>query len=140
MGKELVVKGCTFKASISPGSITANCSTTTQPSDDDLVSGKGIYFDKITVTIPTGASVKLPSPPSGATSSTGQLMAPDTIDIKGTANDVLDGNGNKAVLKGDNGSKTVTFTFPAPQGTVTTYGVNVKVEVDNPGQTDVIAL
>lgn len=140
MGKELTVKGCTFKASISPGSITANCSTTTQPSNDDLVNNKGIYFDKITVTIPTGASVNLPSMPPGATSTTGQLMAPDTIDIKGTADDVLDGSGNKAVLKGDNGSKTVTFTFPAPQGAVTTYGVNVKVEVDNPGQTDVIAL
>lgn len=139
MGKELAVKGCTFKASINPGTISANCSTSTTPSADVLVGANGVFFDKITVTIPSGASVTLTSPPPSATSPSGQLMAPDTIDISGTADNVLSG-GKKAVLKGDNGTKTVTFTFPGPQGTQVPYGVSVKVEVDNPGQTDVIAL
>lgn len=139
MGKELAVKGCTFKASISPGTISAQCSTTTQPSADVLVSSKGIYFDKITVTVPSGSSVTLPSPPAGATAPSGQLMAPDTIDIAGTAADILSGN-KKAVLKGDNGSKAITFTFPGPNGAQVPSPVTVKVEVDDPGQTDVIAL
>lgn len=139
MGKELAVKGCTFKASINPGTISANCSTTTVPSADVLIGSNGAFFDKITVTIPSGASVKLPSPPPSAVSPSGQLMAPDTIDISGTAADILSGD-KKAVLKGDSGTKTISFTFPGPQGTQVPYGVSVKVEVDDPGQTDVIAL
>lgn len=136
---ELAVQGCTFKASITPGSISAQCSTTTAPSSDVLVSNKGVFFDKITVTIPSGSSVTLTAPPTGATSPTGNLLAPDTIDISGTASNVLSGN-KKAVLKGDNGSKAITFTFPGPQGSQVPSPVTVKVEVDDPGQTDVIAL
>lgn len=136
---ELAVQGCTFKASITPGSISAQCSTTTAPSSDVLVSNKGVFFDKITVTIPSGSSVTLTAPPAGATSPTGNLLVPDTIDISGTASNVLSGN-KKAVLKGDNGSKAITFTFPGPQGSQVPSPVTVKVEVDDPGQTDVIAL
>ena len=136
---ELAVQGCTFKASITPGSISAQCSTTTVPSSSVLVSNKGVFFDKITVTIPSGSSVTLIAPPAGATSPTGNLLAPDTIDISGTASNVLSG-GKKAVLKGDNGSKAITFTFPGPQGAQVPSPVTVKVEVDDPGQTDVIAL
>ena len=139
MGKELAVNGCTFKASISPGTISAQCSATSQPSTDVLVSNKGVYFEKITVMVPSGTSVVLPSPPAGATAPSGQLMAPDTIDITGTADNVLSG-GKKAVLKGDNGSKSITFTFPGPNGSQVPSPVTVKVEVDDPGQTDVIAL
>lgn len=144
MGKELAVKGCTFKASINPGTISANCSTITVPSADVLTGSSGVFssgafFDKITVIIPSGASVTLLSPPPSAVSPSGQLMVPDTIDISGTAADVLSG-GKKAVLKGDSGTKTISFTFPGLQGTQVPYGVSVKVEVDNPGQTDVIAL
>ena len=103
------------------------------------MGGNGVFFDKITVTIPSGASVTLISPPPSATSPSGQLMAPDTIDISGTADNVLSG-GKKAVLKGDNGSKAITFTFPGPNSSTVPYSVTVKVEVDKPGQTDVIAL
>lgn len=139
MGKEVAVKGCTFKASITPGTISANCSTTTQPANDILVSSKGVFFDKITVTIPSGSSVTLLAPPPSATSPSGQLMAPGTVDISGTGSNVLRSN-KKAVLKGDNGSKAITFTFPGPNGSTVPYPVTVKVEVNNPGQTDVIAL
>lgn len=139
MGKEFAVKGCTFKASITPGTISANCSTTTQPANDILVSNKGVFFDKITVTIPSGSSVTLLAPPPSATSPSGQLMAPGTVDISGTGSNVLRSN-KKAVLKGDNGSKAITFTFPGPNGSTVPYPVTVKVEVNNPGQTDVIAL
>lgn len=140
MGKELAVQGCTFKASISPGTISASCSTSTPASTAVLVNSKGVYFDKITVIVPSGTSVTLVSPPPGATSPSGTLLAAGTIDISATGSNVLDGSGKKAVLKGDNGSKSLTFTFPAPEGSTTTFAVNVKVEVDNPGQTDVIAL
>jgi len=139
MGKELAVQGCTFKASITPGTISANCSATSQPANDILVSNKGVCFNKITVMVPSGSRVTLPAPPSGATSPSGQLLAPGSIDITGTGSNILRSS-QKAVLKGDNGSKSLTFTFPGPNGTQVPSPVNVKVEVDNPGQTDVIAL
>lgn len=140
MGKEVAVAGCSFKASITTGSISAQCSTSTTPSQYDKAGGKGIFFDKITVTIASGASVTLAGPPPGAVSPSGTLASSATIDISGTGDNVLDGSGKKAVLKGDNGSKTISFTFPAPNGATVGYGVNVKVEVDNPGQDKVIAL
>lgn len=139
MGKELAVQGCTFKASLTSGSITANCSATSQPANDVLVSNKGVYFNKVTVQVPTGSRVTLPAPPSGATSPSGQLMTPGSIDITGTGSNILRSS-QKAVLKGDNGSKSLTFTFPGPNGSQVPSPVTVKVEVDNPGQTDVIAL
>ena len=82
----------------------------------------------------------LAGPPPGAVSPSGTLASSATIDISGTGDNVLDSSGKKAVLKGDNGSKTISFTFPAPNGATVGYGVNVKVEVDSPGQDKVIAL
>lgn len=140
MGKELAVQGCTFKASVTTGSISAQCSTTTPPSTSDLASNKGIYFDKVTVIVPQGSTVTLLTPPPGATSPTGTLTTADTIDIDGTGDNILDSSGNKALLKGDSGHKTITFTFPAPNGTTVPYGVDVTVEVDDSGQDKVIAL
>lgn len=138
---ELAVKGCSFEASLDTGqgSISATLSTATTPSKDVLVNNKGVFFDKITVTVASGSSVTLTSPPPGATSNEGKLLVSDTIDISGTAGDILDAGGNKAVQKDDDGSKSLTFTFPAPQGAVTTYSVNVTVKVSDAGQTDVTA-
>lgn len=155
---EVAVQGCTFKASLNTGEGTISPSSLTassQPSDKDFAivsesteidgeivvseSDKGIYFDKVTVTVASGTTVTVTSPPETATEPTGTLMSPDTIDIKGTADNILDSNGKKAVQKGDKGSKSLTFTFPAPQGAVTTGDYEVTVEVDDAGQTDIIA-
>lgn len=155
---EVAVQGCTFKASLNDGEGTISPSSLTassQPSNKDFAivsesievegeiivieSDKGIYFNKITVTVASGTTVTVTSPPASATSSTGTLITPDTIDITGTADNVLDSSNNKAVQKGDKGSKELTFTFPAPQGAVVTGQYNVTVEVDSAGQTDVIA-
>ena len=143
---ELAVQGCTFKASldtgvgtISPSSLTTN----TQPSNKDFAivsdSDKGIYFDKITVTVASGTTVNVASPPATATSTTGNLLNPDTIDIEGTADNILDSDNKKAVQKGNKGSKDLTFTFPAPQGAVVTGKYKVTVEVDDAGQNKIIA-
>ena len=139
---ELAVQGCKFSPSLDTGvgTINANLSTSTTPSNVNLVNSNGIFFDKITVNVPAGSSVALTTPPSGATSSTGQLMTADTIDISGTADNILDENGKKAVQKGDKGSKSITFTFPAPNGGTVPYAVNVTAEVTDAGQTDVTAL
>lgn len=138
---ELAVQGCSFEASLDTGqgSISATLSAVSVPSTDVLVNNKGVFFDKITVMVATGSSVTLTSPPPGATSPSGQLLVSDTIDISGTADNILDAGGNKAVQKDDDGSKKLTFTFPAPQGAVTTYSVNVTVKVSDAGQTDVTA-
>ena len=143
---EVAVQGCTFKASLNTGEGTISPSSLTassQPSDKNFAivseSDKGIYFNKVTVTVASGTTVTVTSPPETATSPTGTLMLSDTIDIDGTADNVLDSNDNKAVQKGDKGSKSLTFTFPAPQGAVTTGDYEVTVEVDDAGQTDVIA-
>lgn len=138
---ELAVQGCSFEASLDTGqgSISATLSAVSVPSTDVLVNNKGVFFNKITVMVATGSSVTLTSPPPGATSPSGQLLVPDTIDISGTADNILDAGGNKAVQKDDDGSKSLTFTFPAPQEDVTTYPVNVTVKVSDAGQTDVTA-
>ena len=143
---EVAVQGCTFKASLNTGEGTitpSSLTTSSQPSDKNFAivseSDKGIYFDKVTVTVASGTTVIVTSPPETATSTTGTLVSSKTIDIEGTADNILDSNGKKAVQKGDKGSKSLTFTFPAPQGTVTTGDYEVTVEVDDAGQTDIIA-
>lgn len=140
---EIAVKGCIFQASLDPGvgTITAGLSTTTKESDKVAVDSKGVYFEKITVTVASGSSVVLNSPPSGAGSNTGTLAQADTIDIMGTANNILDSKSSKAVQKDDSGSKVLTFTFPTsttPPSTMT-YPVNVTVKVLDAGQLYVVA-
>lgn len=138
---ELATSSCSFKASLETGkgSIEAELSTETQPSQK-VEAGSGVFFDKVTVTVASGASVVLTTPPEGAISPTGQLMAPDTIDIAGTADNITDSSGKSALQKGDKGDKELTFTFPAPNGATTTSSVKVIVEIDDAGQSNVIAL
>lgn len=138
---ELATSSCSFKASLETGkgTITATLSTTTQPSQK-VEAGSGVFFDKVTVIVASGSTVTLTTPPEGATSSTGQLMAPDTIDIEGTADNITDSNDKSALQKGDKGDKELTFTFPAPNSSTITSPVKVIVEIDDAGQSDVIAL
>lgn len=139
---ELAVKGCKFTASLQTGSIVASLSEdpSVLPSKDVLINNKGVYFDKVTAIVPSGSTVTLTAPPSGATSPTGVLNSQDKIDISGTADNILDANQKKAVQKGDEGSKSITFTFPAPNGATVPYAVTVKAKVTDAGQTDVTAL
>ena len=141
---ELAVLGCSFEASISPAvgsGITADLSASpsTPPSTDNFVGDNGIYFDKVTAIVASGATVVLNTPPAGATSPSGVLSAPATIDINGTVSNVLDSSDKKALQKGDKGSNSITFTFPAPNGTTVTSPVVVTAEISDAGQTDVTA-
>lgn len=139
---ELTVKGCTLTATVDTSDGTLTCSPTESstklPSDYCKVNGKGIYFEKVVAQI-TSASILALSPPSGATSPTGTFTGQETIDIKGTAEYVLE-EGKKAVQKGDKGSKKITFIFPAQGGGTVTGSYEVTVEVTDAGQTDVTAL
>lgn len=137
---EIAVAGCSFSASIDStlGTISALLSTSTQPSNKVLVQDKGVHKDKITVILATGSSVLLTVPPEGAASPTGVLLEPQTIAIEGTAENVLV-EGKKAVQKNDEGTASITFYFPDPNGTPTiTSDVDVTVKVSNAGQSVVI--
>lgn len=140
---ELAVQGCTFKISSTAGSISAvSLATTSQPSSVNLVNNKGIFFDKLTVNITTATIT--PSTPIAGTTNTG-ILASDSIDISGTASNILDSNGKEALQKGDNNTKTCSFVFtltPTPSSPPYTTNVDlpVKVEIDSSGQTDVKAL
>lgn len=139
---ELAVTGCTFKASLETGvgTISALMSTMTPPSDFVLAENKGVYFDKITVILGTGSTVTVTPEhlPSGATSPTGTLTAIDTIDINGTASDI-ESEGKPAVQKGDSGEKLVTFTFPSSGSGGVPGTFKVTVEVEDAGQSSVVA-
>lgn len=119
---ELAVQGCTV--SITSGQTATAINITTQPSSDNSVSQKGIYFGDINVAL---TAVTLGS----------YVCASATLTISGTAGNILDKNGNKAVQKGDNASDTFTFT---DSSTGNTQRLTVSIEITNAGQTDVKAL
>lgn len=142
----LAVQGCTVKASLETGkgSITTSPQITTSPSSDNFADNKGIYFDKVSVMIPSGTTVTLTSLPAGASSPTSiPLVDPATIDIEGTADNILDGSDKKALQQDDEGSDTITFYFPdtaTPPTPSISKEVKVIVKITNAGQTVVEAL
>lgn len=143
---ELAVKGCTIEASLEEGKGTISASpltVTNQPSDKNFVGDNGIYFDKITVQIPETTTVTLTPQPEGASSPTSiPLATATTIDISGTADNILNASDEKAVQKDDEGSKTITFKFldtSSPPSPSVEVGVKVIVKVTDAGQADVIA-
>lgn len=117
---ELAVKGCTI--SITSGQEASSKLITSQPSTKVLVGSNGVYFGDMNVT--------LTSVVQGA-----YVCEEASLTIKGTASNVLNSGDEKAVQKGDNASDT--FTFKNPQGA--TQDFNVRIEVTDAGQTDVIA-
>lgn len=126
---ELAVQGCTVTATSESGTVSALMSLSLS-SQDILVSNKGVYFDKITVTLLSGTTVT-------TSAGTGTLVAPTPIDINGTASNILE-SGKKAVQKNDSGNNSsVNFMFPYSTSPVP---IPIKVEVTDAGQTDVIAL
>ena len=119
---ELAVKGCTVE--ITSGQSASNIQITTAPSSDNSVGDDGIYFGDIDVMLTSVTQ--------------GNLLCPSgTLTISGTQSDVLNSSDEKAVQKGDNGTKTITFT---DQSTGATTDLPVTIEIKDAGQTDVIAL
>ena len=118
---DIAVLGCTV--SITSGQTASAKTITTVPSTDVLVGTKGVYFGSV--------DVLLVQPSQGAFTT-----ASATITINGTGSNVLDANGNKAVLKGDTGSSMVTLTNPDSGATITP---TITVRIDDAGQTDVSA-
>ena len=117
---ELAVQGCEVK--ITSGQSCEVITITTSPSSDIFVGSKGVYFGDIDVSL------------SAITS--GSLTCPSgTITIKGTNTDVFDSDGNKAVQKGDSGTKTLTFT---DSSTGATSSIPVTIQITDAGQTDVL--
>lgn len=118
----LAVQGC--QVSITSGQSAVSIQIATPPSAKDFAGNKGIYFGDINVNLTT-------------ISSGNYVCASATITISGTAGNILDKNGNKAVQKGDSGSATLTFTHSS---TGSQIQANVKIEVTDAGQTAVEAL
>ena len=136
---EVAVQGCNIKISSTAGNISAvSVEPDNSPSSDNLVNDKGNFFDKITAKITT-ASIT-PTTPIAGTTNVG-ILDSDSIDISGTASNILDSNNRKAVQKGDKATKSLTFTFTTTSTPPSTTDISlpVTVEVDDAGQTDVIA-
>jgi hypothetical protein len=136
---EVAVQGCHIKISSTAGSISAiSVVPSNSPSTVNFADNKGIFFDKITVQITTATIT--PTTPIAGTTNTG-ILDSGSIDINGTADNTLDSNNKKAVQKGDKATKTLTFSFTTTSTPPSTTPVDlpVTVEVDDAGQTDVIA-
>lgn len=119
---ELAVQGCTV--SITSGQSATTIQITTPPSDKVFVGTKGVYFGDIDVSL--------------ATITLGSLVcASGTITIKGTASNILNSSGDKAVQKNDTTTKTLTFT---DSSTGATSDLPVTIKITNAGQTVVEAL
>jgi hypothetical protein len=127
MGKEVAVKGCHL--TISSGGSGPEPTIKSQPSDDVLVSGKGVFFGEIKFEV------------SGVTA--GDIANADGKGegtIKGTGSNILLISGSKKVVLKDDESASVTVngTKPSQSGSAPASG-SIKVKVSNAGQTDVIA-
>lgn len=128
MGKEIAVKGCHLV--ISSGGSGPEPTITSQPSDDVLVSGKGVFFEEIKFKV------------SGVTS--GDIANADGEGegtIQGTGDSILLIAGDKKVVLKDDESEDVPVngTKPSQSGKAPASG-SIKVKVLDAGQTDVIAL
>lgn len=135
MGTEVAALGCTFKYETTPSGSVTLVATAVPPVGKTTSGGKGLYKDKITIAVVSG-TVVLDSTPTAtppASSNTG-MVPPGTITINGTSQKNTT-EGDKYVLKGDEGSETFECTFPSEtQPYVTTVMVTIKATVDDPGQ------
>ena len=128
MGKEIAVQGCHLV--ISSGGSGPEPTITSQPSDDVLVSGKGVFFGEIKFKV------------SGVTA--GDIANADGKGegtIQGTGSNILLIAGSKKVVLKDDESASVPVngTKPSQSGPQPASG-SIKVKVSSTGQTDVIAL
>lgn len=127
MGKALAVQGCTL--TISSGGSGPPPTVTGTPSSDISVGGKGVFFKEIQFSV------------SGVTAGDiGYADGQGTGSISGTGENVLS-SGDKAVLEDDESELiTVNGTKPGPNGSILPASGQIKVKVQDAGQSDVIAL
>lgn len=126
MGAPLAVEGCTLEIVGGTGSEPSNDST---PSAKVLAGGKGVYFKEIAFSVSDVNAGDI-------TNSDG--VGSGTIPASGS--NVLDADGNAAVLEGDISAEIpVSGTTPGPSGNVPASG-KIKVKVSAAGQSVVIAL
>lgn len=118
---DLAVLGCEIK--ITSGQSSELIVVTTPPSTDNLVGVKGIYFGDIDVSLSAITQGNL-------------TCASGKITISGTADNILNADGDKAVQEGDSGTATLTFTDSSSGAT---SPIPVTIEVKKAGQTDVTA-
>lgn len=124
MAKAVTVDGCTLEV-VAPGTgdITIDPD---QPSADVFINGNGVYFKEIKFSVANsngGGSIQ-----NNDGSGSGSISA--------TGDGVLDADGNKCVLEGDNVTITVYGTNPSSSGSVPASG-SITVKVSNAGQSDV---
>ena len=88
----IAVEGCTITCSASPFQITSLASTGTK------IDGKGVYREKLSISIPSGASQE-----------GGTLIDPVTIDIEPHMIVGTKADGKLPIAVGDGATKTGTF-------------------------------
>lgn len=120
----IAVQGCTISIDTVGVAGVIHVTTGVTPSDEILIDNKGVWFDKINVTLD-----------AGATYNGGTLSSPASWDISGTADNVLN-EGKKAVQEGDNGESAL-LSFPMSSGGA--QQTKVKAKITNAGQDVVIA-
>lgn len=118
----LAVLGCTVE--IMSGQSSEAIAITTSPSSDVAVSGKGVYFGDIDISL-------------SAITVGNYLCASGTITISGTASSILDKNNNPAVQLNDSATKSLTFVDTT--GQTPSQSLPVTIKITNAGQSDVIA-
>lgn len=134
---ELAVKGCTVEISSTAGNIDASSiEITSDASTDVLVGDNGVYFDKISVLI-SGVTLKTTVP---STTNEGIIVS-ESLEIEGTASNILNGSDEVALQKNDSVTKTLTFTFTTTSSppSTTTADFPVTLKITDAGQSDIIA-
>lgn len=118
----IAVEGCELM--ISSGITNANLSITTPCSTDCFVDDMGMYFGTLSIALAPGA-----------TYGGGTLASPVTFTLKGSCEDVLEGD-NNAVLEGDESDAVASISFPIPNSSPA-VATNVTVKIKKAGQDDV---
>lgn len=127
------VQGCTITYSVDGGTVSV-VSTVSPASSKTSSGGNKFYHDKITIAVNMGTSVVLSTPPASAASGSGTLTTPGTITIDASTQKATT-SGKGFVCKGDEGSATFTFAFPAASGTGTVPGsVEITAKVSDASQ------
>lgn len=135
MSKAIAVDGCTLQYSLDTGmgTVSVSSATITPPTGKVKCKGKVAFHNKLTVII-SQSSVVLTASPAGAVSPTSAAQpAPATINISGTSSKAKT-MGDSFVLEGDEGSVSISYLFPGPNGTQVSSSVTVHAKVSDAGQ------
>ena len=122
MANNVAVDGCELEDTTGGGSVSVDSS----PSDSDFAGGKGIFFGTINISVSGSDGGGKFTDKNGAGSGT----------LTGTGSNILNANGEPAVLEGDTADIIVNGT----SGSYTQPPATVTVKVKSAGQDVVIAL